>query len=330
MSVSRREFIRNGSALAATAAASGGWAADDVEKTISETRFIDVHAHCVEFPLPDLNGRRMLCCPDDLLKHYDRIGIEKGVILALCNPENTVGGMSSEEILRLCAQYPDRFIPSCALDPRAVPNDAFSPLGDYLKYYRDKGCKVLGEVCANLRFLDPRMQNLFKGCEEAGLPLTFHISPNEGWSYGVVDRPGLPELEVCLQRFPKLKFFGHSQTFWCEIGKYRTWDDRNGYPKGPVREGRIAELMRRYPNLYCDLSAGSGNNALARDLDYAGRFLTEFQDRVMYGVDICFPDGFVSPLDKTLKTLLRTGRITSAVYRKVARENQIRLLGLEG
>ena len=203
-----------------------------------------------------------------------------------------------------------------------------SKFGDVFKYYRDKGCKVCGEVCANLHFLDPRMQNLFKGCEEAGLPLTFHIASNKDWLYGIIDEKGLPELEICLQRFPKLNFLGHSQSFWCEIGTYSTWDERTSYPKGPVKEGRIPQLMRKYPNLYGDLSAGSGNIALSRDLDYAGRFLTEFQDRILFGVDICAPDGYVSPLDKTMKELLRTGRITASVYRKVARENHVRLLGL--
>ena len=140
----------------------------------------------------------------------------------------------------------------------------------------------------------------------------------------------MPELEICLQRFPKRRFFGHSQSFWCEIGKYKTWDERSGYPRGSVEEGRIPQLMRKYPNLYGDLSAGSGNNALARDLDYAGKFLTEFQDRIMFGIDICAPEGYVSPLDKTMKELLRTGRISTTVYKKVCRENQLRELGIEG
>ena len=63
-------------------------------------------------------------------------------------------------------------------------------------------------------------------------------------------------------------------------------------------------------------------------MDYAGRFLTEFQDRVLFGLDICAPNSYVSPLDKTLKELLRTGRISTTVYRKVARENHIRLIGI--
>ncbi len=331
METSRRSFIKaGGAATVATGAACPAMAADDVESVIAATRFIDIHAHCTEFPMPPvyIKTARPLCIAEDLVAHYDRIGVEKGVILSLCNPENFIGGMTTEQILRTCAQAPDRFIPSVGIDPRALGNNAFGDFERVFKYYRDKGCRVCGEVCANLHFLDPIMQNYFKGCEAAGLPLTFHIAADEGWLYGLIDEKGLPELEICLQRFPRLRFFGHSQSFWCEIGRYRTWDERAGYPTGPVEEGRLAQLMRKYPNLYGDLSAGSGNNSLARDLDYAGRFLTEFQDRIMFGLDICAPDRYVSPLADTLKTLLRTGRITASVYRKVARENQLRELAL--
>ena len=333
MDTTRRTFLKGSAALAAVGAvggADGAEAKDDVERTIAETKFIDIHAHCTEFEMPPVYvpGAKPLCTPDDLIGHYDRLGVEKGVIQALCNPENFIGGMSTEQILRVCAQAPDRFIPTVGADPRGLGNNAFGDFEYVFKYYRDKGCKVCGEVCANLHFLDPIMQNYFKGCEAAGLPLTFHVAADQDFLYGLIDERGLPELEICLQRFPKLRFFGHSQTFWCEIGTYRTWDERTGYPRGPVEEGRLAQLMRKYPNLYGDLSAGSGNNALARDLDYAGRFLTEFQDRLMFGLDICAPRGPTSPLGDTLKELLRTGRITTAVYRKVARENQIRELGL--
>ena len=331
MDTTRRDFIKTSAAATTVAGAAGIAAAEDVEAVIASTKFIDIHAHCTEFEMPPVYaaGVKPLCTSDDLVARYDSIGVEKGVILALCNPENFIGGMTTEQILRTCAQAPGRFIPSVGADPRCLGNNAFGNFEYLFKYYRDKGCKVCGEVCANLHFTDPIMQNYFKGCEAAGLPLTFHLAADEDWLYGIIDEKGLPELELCLQRFPNLKFFGHSQSFWCEIGKYATWDERTGYPRGPVDEGRIPQLMRKYPNLYGDLSAGSGNNALARDLNYAGRFLTEFQDRIMFGIDICAPKGFVSPLANTMKELLRSGRISTTVYRKVCRENQIRLLGLE-
>ena len=350
MKTERRTFIKAAAATAAVGMAErGALAAEgEVERTIRETKFIDIHAHCTEFALPPMYKEQVkpLCEPADLIGFYDKIDVEAGVILALCNPENFIGGMTTEQILRTCARAPGRFIPSVAVDPRCsvasgTCNCSTTDFERIFKYYRDKGCKVCGEVCANLHFLDPIMQNYFRGCEAAGLPLTFHIAANRDWLYGIIDEKGLPELEVCLQRFPKLRFFGHSQTFWCEIGEYETWQERTGYPKGPVRNGRIPELMRKYPNLYCDMSAGSGNNALARDLDHAGRFLTEFQDRVMFGIDICAPKHFIdycgpeknggkwnNRWGETLRTLLRTGRITPAVYRKVARENAVRELGL--
>ena len=63
--------------------------ADEIEATIASTKFIDIHGHCTEFELPPvyLKGKRPLCVPEDLLAHYDRLGVEKGVILALCNPD---------------------------------------------------------------------------------------------------------------------------------------------------------------------------------------------------------------------------------------------------
>ena len=335
METTRRNFIvGTGAAVAAAGVPKFASAEEaEIEKTIAETKYIDIHAHCTEDPLPPAAAadKQPLPVAEQLLGFYDAMNVEKGVVLSLCNPENFIGGMSTEMILRVCKAHPDRLIPSVGIDPRCLGNHVINDKFGYIfSWYRDKGCKVCGEVCANLHFLDPKVQNLFRGCEESGLPLTFHMSTNEGWRYGLIDEKGMPELEICLQRFPKLRIFGHSQAFWAEIGTYRTWDERRTYPQGKItEEGRVAQLMRKYPNLYCDLSAGSGRRALDRDHEYAGKFLTEFQDRVMFGIDICPPYWpNVSRLDLVLQTLLREKHITPAVYRKVARENAVRELGL--
>ena len=325
MESTRREFISAGGAavLAGCATSQGVLANDDV-------KYIDIHAHCTEDPLPQMGSlKQPLCCAEQLIAHYDRLGIEKGCILGLGTPENFIGGMSNESILRLCAAYPDRFIPFCVVDPRSCGNTPYAQFRDVLMHYRDRGCKGFGELCANIHLLDPRMQNLFKACEEVGLPVTFHTTPMSGWSYGVVDDFGLPALEICLQRFPKLRFFGHSSAFWSEITVCRTMQERNSRGKGSIKEeGAIQRLMRKYPNLYGDLSAGSGACALMRDPAYAAKFLTEFQDRIMFGIDICDPNGYVSPLPGFLRELRSSGAISETVFRKVARENHIRELGL--
>jgi hypothetical protein len=177
-------------------------------------------------------------------------------------------------------------------------------------------------------FLHPMVQNLFKHTEKVGLPLTFHISPTIGGRYGLYDEPGLPQLEMSLQSYSKLVFLGHSQAFWAEIGRLETPADRCGYPAYPIsEEGVIPKLMRRYPNLYGDLSAWSGCNALARDPEYAVQFLNEFQDRLLFGTDICAP-GTPTPLVDFLLDLRSRGKIAETVFQKVAKENAIKLLGL--
>jgi predicted TIM-barrel fold metal-dependent hydrolase len=87
--------------------------------------------------------------------------------------------------------------------------------------------------------------------------------------------------------------------------------------------------MRKYKNLYGDLSAGSGYNALKRDINYAVDFLNEFQDRLLFGTDICAPTT-PTPLVDLLLKLKEEGKISETVFNKIARENAIKLLKLEG
>jgi len=164
------------------------------------------------------------------------------------------------------------------------------------------------------------------------MPVTFHIG-NKGHDYGVVDEPGMPRLEKVLGMFPRLRFLGHSQKFWAEISGDCTADIRNGYPKGKVVPGgRVVELMRKYPNLNCDLSAGSGFNAISRDPDFGYAFLEEFQDRIFYGTDICDPRNITNPMLKLsafLDEAVDTGRISEAAYLKISRGNALALLERE-
>lgn len=290
--------------------------------------FIDIHAHTRKVPGFPRAGKQPYSTPEQLIERYDKLGIEKGVLLPGGSPECEYASQSNEEVLEVANQT-GRFIPFCNIDPRALGNSPWSPLGDILKFYRDKGCKGVGEVTANLPFLDPLVQNLFKGVEEAGIPLTFHISPAIGGYYGLYDDPGLPQLELSIKTFPKLKFFGHSQAFWAEIARLETPGERAGYPSSPVKEeGVVPKLMRKYPNLYGDLSAGSGCNALKRDRKYAIKFLNEFQDRLMFGTDITVPDT-PTPLVDFLLSLKNSGDIPELVFNKVARENAIRILNLQ-
>ena len=194
-----------------------------------------------------------------------------------------------------------------------------------LEHYKRLGARGVGEVTANMYTDDPKMDNLFSHCAEMKMPVTIHISPDLG-GYGIVDDLGLPRLEAVLKKHPDLIILGHSQPFWAEIGEC-TQEGRNTYPTGRVKEGRLAHLLREYGNLHCDLSAGSAANALMRDRDYAARFIEEFADRLYYGCDISaatstYPYAFNDFLD----SMRASGEISEKNYRKIVRENAIRLL----
>ena len=292
--------------------------------------FIDIHVHTrrLRGPPRDDSGQTY-ASPDELLRRYDEIGVERAVVLPGVSPECTHCPQSNEEVIELAELSRGRFIPFCNVDPRSLTNSPEAPLERLLGHYRDRGCKGIGEVTANLPVLDPLVQNLLRHAEALGMPLTFHMAGRIGGAYGLYDDPGLGQLEQSLRNFPKLTFLGHSQPFWAEMAPLKEPDDRHGYPEYPVgEEGAVPRLMREHPNLYGDLSAGSGHNALARDEDYAVSFLNEFQDRLLFGTDITAPDT-PTPLVDFLLTLRDAGRISEAVFNKVARENAVALLALE-
>ena len=290
--------------------------------------FIDIHVHTRRIPGPPRGGKPSYATPEQLIERYNSMGVEFGVLLPGVNPECAYVPQSNEEVIEISESYPGRFVPFCNVDPRAMTNSPDAPLDEILSFYKERGCLGVGEICSNMPFLDPKVVNLFKHAQACGMLVTFHISPQLGGSYGLYDEPGLPQLERCLQLFPRLRFLGHSQPFWAEIAELQTPADRYGYPSYPVvEEGVVPKLLRRYPNLYGDLSAGSGYNALARDPEYAARFIEEFKDRLLFGTDICAPDT-ETPLAGFLQELRDQGAIGEDAFEKVARENALRLLGM--
>ena len=60
---------------------------------------IDIHAHCYKHPVPYAAD---FCNPEELIAFYDRVGIDKGVLLPVVSPE-IYFPQSNDEILDICA-----------------------------------------------------------------------------------------------------------------------------------------------------------------------------------------------------------------------------------
>lgn len=290
--------------------------------------FIDIHGHAYRRSGFPQDGRTFFITPDVLLERLDSLGIEKSCLLPLVGPEVYLP-QSTDDILDMAAASGGRFIPFCNVDPRALTNSPDAPLDRLLRYWKDCGCRGIGEVMPNLPFMDPRVQNLFKHAQDVTLPLTFDISARIGGTYGLYDDPGLPQLEQMLKKFDRLNILCHGVAFWSQIGQLETPADIATYPKHPVKEqGAAVKLLQRYGNALGDLSAMSGYNALARDVDFAVWFLNEFQDRLLFGTDLCGQEQKV-PLPEFLVNLRDAGKISETVFEKIAHGNAVKLLRLE-
>ena len=93
-----------------------------------------------------------------------------------------------------------------------------------------------------------------------------------------------------LEKFPDVNFIGHAQTWWGNIDEKHVQEIL--YPTGPVTPGGITDrYLSDYPNMYGDLSAGSGLNALTRDEDHTRGFLQRHQDKLLFGSDCADSEG---------------------------------------
>lgn len=295
-----------------------------------EMKKIDIHVHTrARRGLTRIGTQSTYATPEELIDMYDRIGVEKGVILPSGSPESSIRPQTHEDVMEIIEKHGDRFFWFCNIDPRLGHNAPDTDLSYFINYYKRKGAKGIGEVTANLYFDDPLVLNLFKHAEKCKMPLTFHIAPEKFDCYGLIDDLGLPRLEKALQRFPELKFLGHSQPFWAEITSDVNEKTRNGYPTGKIKPGRVVALMRQYPNLLGDLSAGSGFNAITRDPDFGYAFLEEFNDRLYFGTDICAPENDQAPFfgfSHWLDEACAQGKISNTAYENIGRNNALRLL----
>ena len=185
------------------------------------------------------------------------------------------------------------------------------------------GIRVASELKQRVLFDDPDALDIYHFCGEQKLPITIHLDypipngqryPRPNWWYG----GSLDSFERAVAACPETIFIGHAPGFWGHI----SGDDRcmtESYPKGPVKPGgRVLQLLDTYPNLYADLSAGSGLTAISRDPEFGKQFLIRYQDRLLFARDY---------VDGRLMDFLKTLNLEPAVFDKIAYRNAQRLLG---
>jgi predicted TIM-barrel fold metal-dependent hydrolase len=268
----RRQFLTSASLLALGAATHGCGSLDSAGNRAEP--IIDIHQHV------GYSGR-----PNDvLLAHQRAMGVSKTILLPAGRPverPSTHNGVANglqakalgnEECYRFAKAHPREFL----FAANEVPDldDAVREVEKYLKL----GAVGIAEQKFGVECDSPGMQKLYQLAQAYNVPILMH------WQFGMYNH-GFERFHTMLEKYPRTRFIGHAQTWWANIDKNHA-DQKVLYPRGKVTPGGITDrYLSDYPNMFADMSAGSGLNALRRDEDHARDFIQRHQDKLMYGSD---------------------------------------------
>jgi predicted TIM-barrel fold metal-dependent hydrolase len=234
-------------------------------------------------------------------------------------PDGTHAGVTLADVVEVSDRFAGRFVKGyCPCPTEGNAADLFEAA------YQICGVRVCGEWSYRTLLDDPRALELFRRAGKLNCPVVLHLDvpflPDaqgnplyQPFWYG----GGADPLERALQSCPETIFIGHAPGFW----RYISGDEATEtaiYPTGPIQPGgRLLTLLDRYPNLWADLSAGSGFTALQRDLPFARDFLVRYAERLLFGRD-----------DKgdRLQRLLNTLDLPDGVAAKIFYQNALRLV----
>ncbi len=268
--LSRRGFIAGTTLLTAAALAgckTSTWLAEPEP-------LIDIHQHV------GYSGR-----PDDvLIAHQKAMGVTRTILLPAgrnVNSPSTHGGVANglqaqclgnQACYRFAQAHPGKYL----FGANEVPDlaEATAEIERYLKL----GAKVIAEQKFGVDCDSPAMERIYDLAAAHQVPVLMH------WQHGMYNY-GFERFYRMLEKHPRTVFIGHAQTWWANIDR-SLGDPALLYPKGKVTPGGLTDrYLADYPNMYGDLSAGSGLNALTRDEDFTRDFLQRHQDKLMYGSD---------------------------------------------
>ena len=266
---SRRGFLKTSTALLGA-----GVLATTAAEAAAREPIIDIHQHT------DYHGRSAT----QLLAHQRAMGITHTILLPAGRPVNspsTHEGKSNglqakatgnEVCYSFASQYPREFY-FAANEVPDLPH-ATAEIEKYLQL----GAKMIGESKFGVECDSPEMQKIYQLAQEYDVPVLLH------WQHNMYNY-GFERFYKMLEKYPKVNFIGHAQTWWANIDKNHS-DQQVLYPKSKVTAGGLTDrLLRDYPNMFGDLSAGSGLNSMLRDEDHARGFLERHQDKLLYGSD---------------------------------------------
>ena len=230
--------------------------------TGADEPIIDIHQHT------NYSGRS----DAELIRHQHDMGVKTTILL----PAGSKYGLAADAggndtVVAIARQLPGQYY-YFANELPDIP-EARPVLEKYLKM----GALGIGEQKFPVDADSKAIDLVADIAQEHQVPVLLHF---EFKKYNL----GIENFHRVVERHPKVNFIGHAQTWWANIDK--NCEQSKLYPPGPVAPGGLTDrLLSDYPNVWGDMSAGSGLNSMLRDEGHAREFLERHQDRLLFGSD---------------------------------------------
>jgi predicted TIM-barrel fold metal-dependent hydrolase len=235
---------------------------------------IDIHQHL------GYTGR----ADDALLAHQRVIGVTTTILLPAGRSVTTASthkgvanglqaqALGNEACYRFAQAHPKEY----RIGANEVPD--IDGATEEIERYLKRGAILIGEQKFGVECDSPEMQKVYQLAEARRVPVLMH------WQFQMYNH-GFERFHRMLEKYPKVNFIGHAQTWWANIDA-KHGDQTVLYPKGPVTKGGLTDrYLSDHPNMYGDMSAGSGLGALTRDEEFTRDFLARHQDQLLFGSD---------------------------------------------
>ena len=228
---------------------------------------------------------------------------------------------------------PGHFVRSVSTDPSQA--DADKVLRDAIQH----GAVSIGELKFHLALDSPEMRRVYDVAADLQVPVMMHIQVFPHFDGELPYNTGYTQFDKVIRAYPRTNFIGHGDLFWAHISADVPAD--RGYPAGPIKKGGLTDRwLSDFPNLYADMSANSGNNALSRDTEFSRGFITRHRSKLIFGSDCSCTDGHGAGISQgnnpeasrlagkcvARETLTVLKRLTSPeIFRQITFDNGVKL-----
>ncbi len=312
------------------------------------------HIERAAFPVIDIHSHpyaRTLEEVDQWIETKNRLNIERTAILTYSIGERL------DSLMAVYGKYPDRFDIWCGLDLRYPEDPDFTQNvikemerchaigGKGFGELHDKGWGLRsGTMTAHgIHPNDPRLAPVWKRAGELGLPINIHVA-DPIWMYEPMDETNDGLMTAWRWRLDNRDdIIGHAGLISILEEIVR---DNPGttfiachFANLSYDLDQLGRLLDTYPNLYADISARYAETATIPR--HTARFITRYQDRLLYGTDMGFNQSMYRTTFRILETedehfydhsifgyhwTLNGFGLSNEVLQKIYRNNALKIL----